>query len=379
MKHARRLGPLLLLSLLSCGSPTQIVLSIDTTLGAPCQIDRVEVVAMGSQETMVASEILVGRLPLTVALTQDGGPRDFQLEVRGFRGDSLRYVAAADLRFESNSLLGLHVVLDEDCTVGSPCTYGRGQLTDFMMEPDPVERTDCAGRVVVNRYELRQDSFEEHHNACTDAVSFVGRVLEGEENRLVTLFGDGDSRAGELSDFDFRFYGELVRRIEISSEGFIQFGDDRANLRGVESRGLDTANVPRPGIAAFWDDLRARDGVCFAMTGARPNRRLWITWANTCLGTSCRPVDDLNFSIALDEGTDEILITYGEMVASSPDRANGLSAVAGLSNAPAMCGAAECGADGLCDSGEPCGYTQAFAEEAQLLPYPSYRFTPVLD
>ncbi len=356
----------------ACTTPTQIVLTIDAAIAVPCALDRIEVVAEGSETVMVEQVIEPSSLPLTVALSPDNRTT-FNVEVRGYRGDALLYLARGELQFVADRLLGAEVTLLPECSPATPCVFGDLEAFDGLASA--VARPDCVP--TATHYELREDTFEHHFDACSGSLAFSGRVLEDDEDRTLALFGPDDLFPGELNDFGFRFFGERVERIEVSSEGVIQFGSSPLDLRGVTGVALDEANVPRPGVAVFWDDLRMRDGVCFAMTGGVPNRRLWFTWRNACLGTSCRDVDDLNFSVALDEGTNEVLVTFGDMVASNPDRAAGIRASVGLSYSPAACDAAECGSDGLCDgTGVPCGFTQAFARELQSLPLPTFRFSP---
>jgi hypothetical protein len=81
----------------------------------------------------------------------------------------------------------------------------------------------------------------------------------------------------------------------------------------------------------------------------------------------CGPAADgvLTFTVGLEETTDRIYFGYEQMTGtgSALDGAQGQSATIGItSDAPRGCTADHCDANGMCDTGVPCGYTQYSAQ-----------------
>src|SRR5439155_16061331 len=138
------------------------------------------------------------------------------------------------------------------------------------------------------------------------------------------------------------------------------------------------------GVLAFWDDLRtSASGVCFAVSGAFPDRILWITWKDACFASSVKAcgapeLGTLTFGIALEETTDQIYVGYRTMVATlgNIDRAKGNRATIGVTSAaPRACAADLCSPEGTCQDGSPCGYTE-FSAGMIVDPLPTLEFDP---
>src|SRR4029079_18526400 len=176
--------------------------------------------------------------------------------------------------------------------------------------------------------------------------------------------------------FPFRFYGAPVSQIWVGDNGYIGF-DAKPNAHNA-SVGMprplgDCWTFPVKGVLAFWDDLRtSASGVCFAVSGAFPDRLLWITWKDACIAASsmrtCGSPEGgaLIFGIALEETTDRIYIGYRSMTAAKPntDPAEGSQATIGVTNAaPRGCVADLCSPEGRCEDSKACGYTQFSAVE----------------
>ena len=53
------------LALVACTSPRQLVLSIDTTAGVPCDIDRIRIVATSLKTTTFERSLVGAHLPVT--------------------------------------------------------------------------------------------------------------------------------------------------------------------------------------------------------------------------------------------------------------------------------------------------------------------------
>jgi hypothetical protein len=123
--------------------------------------------------------------------------------------------------------------------------------------------------------------------------------------------------------------------------------------------------------------------VCFAVSGAFPDRVLWLTWSQACFalpGRQCDTPDlgSLTFGVALEETTDRIYVGYRTMVATlgNVDRAKGAGATIGVTDAvPRGCLKTQCSAAGVCADGTPCGYTE-FSSQERHDPLPTLEFDP---
>src|SRR5258706_5010134 len=88
---------------------------------------------------------------------------------------------------------------------------------------------------------------------------------------------------------------------------------------GPFDRGLLKNGVPPPPQSAmiFWDQVNLGPmGVCFALEGQPGAQKLRVTWSHACQIQPCG-TDSLNFTIVLDERTQRVSFTYGDMIASN--------------------------------------------------------------
>ena len=187
--------------------------------------------------------------------------------------------------------------------------------------------------------------------------------------------------------FPFRFYGASVTQVWAGTNGYLGLGDaapGALNANVGAPRSLGMPGFPGKGVLAFWDDLRTGPyGVCFAVSGDAPDRILWVTWKEACfaaVGKACGAPDlgSLTFGAALEETTDRIYLGYRTMAATAgnTDRAKGFTATIGVTNAaPRGCTANLCSAEGVCQDGTPCGYTE-FSSRRTISPLPALEFDP---
>ena len=372
------LAPALALALAACSEPTQIVLAIDTTAGVPCDIDRIRVRAMGSDTATFESDLADVRLPLIVNLSDETSDGQFNLEVTGLKGDAEVLRAQGPLVF-GNSNLAEHIVLESKCTPDAPCELG--ELTSNTRPPPPVSRFLCGQEV--RRYAMAPATAESFRDACT---------VPGANTGMVLLPGTRGAEKLNLSDevlsnFGFRFYGQPVRQIWAHEDGYIAFTeqnpDQGNNLDpGAFDRDLLRIGVPPPkqSIMVFWDQLTLTNGVCYALEGPVGTQKLRVTWAKVCQTQACTN-DRLNFTIVLDERTQRVSLTYGEMTAVNTSRAQGSSATVGIVDDAKGCPVADCDiATGLCADGvTACGYTQEFSNEPQVPKVPDIQFEPIAE
>jgi hypothetical protein len=364
--------------LAACSSPKQIVLSIDTTAGIPCDIDRIRVRATAtSTETFEQEVNAATRFPLTLRLSDDTSNGAFDLEVSGLLGSTEVLRAAGALQFGSSGPdLAVNVVLEESCTVGSACSLP--ELVRFSSPPPPVAaRFQCGQNITW--YELG-DATEVFSDACNTPGTNAGKVLNDGSTGAAKL----PLSEAALNSFDFRFYGRPVRQIWAHEDGYISFtmnNPDPANDldAGALDRDLTKTGVPPPPQSAmiFWDTLTlSTTGVCYALEGPAGSQKLRVTWRGTCDIVPCGS-DNLNFTIILDEKNDRITFTYGDMISANPSKGQGLSATVGVVNKADGCPVAECNrASGVCSDGRPCGYTQIFSNMSQGMHLPNYRLDP---
>ncbi len=100
-----------------------------------------------------------------------------------------------------------------------------------------------------------------------------------------------------------------------------------ARINAVGALGFMTlraANLALPTVYAqyslipFWDSIATRSsGVCYAVDGAPPNRRLVVTWSNAYLYGY--PNSNITFSAVVREATDEVWFLYHRWSGNSSD------------------------------------------------------------
>lgn len=353
---------------------TEIVVTIDTTFGVPCTIDALHVEVTGDGAP-VAADIAIGDadLPGSITLVPKGDPRAVTVTVAAMRSGAVFATASDVARFDRDSSLELRFVLDRSCVPGPCPAVGVG---DYTALPQGQPRRGCGD----HGYAWRDTLFV-MRDACAMREPSMGAVLVNvdEKEQMSPLAGG--------MPFPFRFYGAPVTQVWAGSNGYIGLGDTAPaalNANVGASRSLGMAGFPGKGVLAFWDDLHTGPyGVCFAMSGEAPDRILWITWKEACfaaVGKACGTPDlgSLSFGIALEETTDRIYVGYRTMVATqgNVDRAKGFTATIGVTNAaPRGCAANLCSADGVCQDGTPCGYTE-FSSRRTLSPLPALEFDP---
>lgn len=360
------------LALTACTDVRQIVLSIDTPVGVPCELDRLHFRASSSAATTTFQHSLDdGRLPVTIPLLDDTPDGRFAIEVVGIKDGVELLVARGDLAFADRKIT-VPIVLEPVCTADAPCAVPASA---------PVgSRLRCGPKVT--RYAVGP-SVETFQDACM--LPGAGNVLLDNLRGPVKL----DSLEAALRDFHFSFYGRPIQQVWVHRDGYISFGRDNPDPNGdldpgALDRDLMNSGPPPPprSVMVFWDmlSLRPNVGVCYGLLGAPGGQVLRVTWRHVCLTETCG-ADDLNFTITLDEASQTIGLTYDRMVAGNPDRARGFTATVGLVNEANGCAANECALDtGLCSDGvTPCGYSQIFSRIVQTPGLQNKKFTPIPD
>jgi hypothetical protein len=358
----------------ACTTSRQLVLSIGTTAGVPCDVDRIRIVATAAGTTTVDQTLKGERLPVSITLLDDTPSGTVQLDISAYKGDVEVLRTSGPLAFRSRRAVE-SVLLTPACTPDVPCPLDAAMAAAKM--PPDSGGVACAANVARYRATSALDHFVD---ACqVPGAGQVGMTASAMPVRLAAL-------EPVLLGADFEFYGRPVRQIWVSKDGYLSFTEDSPDPSGGRAPGPldrdirhDGAAPPRQSVMAFWDTLSLGPvGICYEIDGDAGGRQLRVTWNHACLTPVCAS-DDLNFTIALDEGSHDVEITYGTMTAGNMDRARGLTATAGLVDDATGCPADECVLDtGLCKDGTPCGYSQVFSGTRQDSA-PSMHFTPVVE
>ena len=393
--------------LTSCANPTQIIVSLDTTAGIPCDLDGLRVTATGAEAMSVNIPITATtQFPISVALNAPSGGGDVTVDVYGTLAGADVLRATSNASFVNGDMVLLDMTLGPADTVASPRTVAGTGLPTFTDLPSPqTQRTcttctpadppveicnglddDCNGMTdeggvcsTVERYIGEEvGGLVLFSNACSEVSPIQGSVLSSVDNQEAEA---PDAITMELTEtgFNFEFYGERVERIFVGDNGYVAFGM-APNSVSIPIGGIDSPGSPRPGILAFWERLETRaDGVCFGLSDTSP-QQLRITWSQACFA-GCDAGDRVNVTVTLEEETNEITIAYGDMAATDEPRTRGSGATVGISDGTQNCAASECSLEGLCtggaNAGMPCGFTQMFAGSAQTS-LEAFRFRPVV-
>lgn len=370
------------LAMAACSERQQIVLAIDTTAGIPCDIDRIRIRATGSSARTIERELAGTRLPLSITLEDDTASGGFDLEVSGLKGQAEVLRVSGPMQFGTGAdPLAVNVVLESSCTPSQPCALPA--LIAYERPPPPVTaRFECGANV--RRY-APGPTAESFRDVCTvPAGANAGKVLIGGARGAALL----PLPASALEGFNFRFYSRPIRQIWAHEDGYISFSPSNPDARndldpGPFDRDLRGVGVPPPpqSLMPFWDGLTlGPSGVCYSLEGAPGTQKLRVTWSSTCQTVVCT-ADRLSFTVVLDERSQRIAFTYGEMVAANAERAQGATATIGIvSTNPVGCTVAECSRDtGLCTNGKPCGYTQLFSNMPQTPRVQNVQLEPIAD
>lgn len=355
---------------------TEIVLTVDTTLGVPCAVDHLRFEAAGDGEP-VTREVSIDRedLPGSFTLLPAGEPGPVSVRVTALHGSVTVATAAHDTDFVAGVSREVRFLLDDSCVdANEPCDAVAGGPFGGELPP-PAVRRGCG-----EEYWVRP-TLAAIQDACEVASEVRGVILQDTDREEVR------SPLTPGMPFPFRFYGRPVSQLWVSDNGYLGLGDDppMALLPSIQSLGVVGGFPPVPGILPFWERLKtSSDGVCLAVDGVPPYRILWITWHDACFlddpSIDCGPLEygRLRFSVGLEETSNAVYVGYLAMETdglSNDGRAQGLTAVIGIRGGEPACKAAECDDGGRCASGVPCGYTE-FSANHVVDPLPDLEFVP---
>jgi hypothetical protein len=360
----------LIVALVACRNPTEIVVTLDTNYGVPCAIDSLHVVATGSggsvsEDVSLTNTSLPGSItltpkdevgPVSVTVTAMRQGMLFATATTATTCDPLTPCAKGEdcvagkctFSFEDHGDLELRFVIDDTC-IKQPC--GPVGIGGYRALPKPVVHHGCG----TEAYAVQATADFVLRDAC-DMQTTPTVVLQNVDAAESALALDPSTTL-----FPFNFYGHPVSGLWIGTNGYLGFGNTQPNAQQAPSSPLGVGTFPTDAALVFWDKLwTGPTGVCVTESGTFPNRLLWITWKNACIdgNAPCGPTPQsvLTFSAALEETTDRIYFGYEEMAPAG--RATGANATIGIVHAGTPGCTSGCGSDGRCADGTPCGYTQ---------------------
>lgn len=368
--------PLTALALASCSGSghKQIELSIDSNAAAPCDVDRIVIVAnpdVSTRQTAIARDLGSSSFPISLTLDDEtSSDPSFVLEVRLLKGrqEVRRARPQNPLRFDTDSqgTNYMFVDIDDKSCAGTPhCTASLDK------EPQPVDRSQCVS----------------HYSSSPGGGTFVSACETSHSTALEGGKHAEELDLPELAGSGLRFYGRLVRHVWAHKNGFLSFGLTDSDVieaayPGPFDRALNELGAPPPVLSAmpFWDELTLPDtGICYSLV----NGKLSVTWAEACVTLPCKDsagkdTSDLNFTFEINQGG-VVTFAYGDMTPTSADRVEAADATIGLVlDAAQGCDSGACIAEtGLCrGSDTPCGYSQVLSSTVTDLSHSSFSFTP---
>ena len=344
--------PIVAIVVAGCGDRTEIVITVDTTLGVPCAMNRIALeVGDDRSERPLDPHDLPGTF---VVLPGDQSVRATVIATRAGDPVASAFGTIAPVDGEAREL---RFVLDRSCVPGPCAPVARGEFVDL---PPPLAHRSCAG--------VGYAVDDEPIVAVRDACAIAGATHH--------LRDASDAEEAVALPFGFQLYDREVSTAWLGVNGYVAFEEAATPTRASSVNGAP--DFPRPGILPFWDDLRTSgEGICVATSGSAPSRILWITWKRACFGNTlaCPAVDvELTFSVGLEETTHRLFIGYLTM--RSPDaRAQGQFATIGVRDRGGIgCQPAQC-IDGTCPDRAACGFTQ-YASNTPLLAFPTLELAP---
>ncbi len=147
-----------------------------------------------------------------------------------------------------------------------------------------------------------------------------------------------DSQVTDVVPFPFRYWGNIVAAVNITSNGFINFdGVSAASTSGL----IPDRGTPNGVVAAYWLDLLTRDtGVCIATVGVAPSRQFVVEWDDASYYPT--RTGNLTFEIVLNEGTNTIDMLYRALGTTASGVTLGLETVDGTDGAVLCSGSTAC-------------------------------------
>ncbi len=132
-----------------------------------------------------------------------------------------------------------------------------------------------------------------------DPIDFTGTSVPLGDDQLSSQLPIG---------FDFIFYGETYNTFQISSNGFLTFGDDNFDSGCCQGDLIPSPGTPSNLIAFAWDDLfpPGNGSVTYTTLGTAPNRTLLVSFEE--IPFCCNSTGEVTAQVQLYEGSNRIEI-----------------------------------------------------------------------
>jgi len=188
-----------------------------------------------------------------------------------------------------------------------------------LAEPFPTIRQS------INVFEIEETTIA---NSTVDKIfKPYEAISEGE-----TFSGD-DAHMSVLLDFDFIYDGFVYDKVQMSTNGWLEFGtgtdgserglstsEQLGGYSAFENEKLAGSGRPTKALGVWWDDLSADAGgkVSYQTLGNEPNRVFVCQWENIRgFWNQETTTAKLNFQVRLYEGSNKIEYCYGELIPGS--------------------------------------------------------------
>ena len=205
-------------------------------------------------------------------------------------------------------------------TAGTPYRTGASSFTVEVVDSEDRRSRQLLIATVEVQYERLDEEF-----AWIDAREGGTRLPIDQDDQAVSV---------DLP-FTFRYFGTPFRKLSVSSNGYLVFGDDQATT--FANTNVPNSRNPNGTVAVLWDDLSPQvgGGVWARTTGRFPNRKTVIAWIDA---PRFRDYGSGTFEVILEEGTNDIVMQYLDIDFGEPAFNLGKSATIGIESVDGTAG-----------------------------------------
>lgn len=192
--------------------------------------------------------------------------------------------------------------------LGKTSPYNAGARDWVFANPDGADTNIYLRVVTALTYAsyTRSLSFRSFVDACT--VS--GATNLGKTNGVATA----------TLPFTFTLYGFSSTALSFTKKAQVLLGSSFSFSSNGNNVQLPSNSAAKPGMFPFWDDLTygtgASSALCYVTQNSEPNRLFRITWKQmdfTSNGSKTDKIANMNFTLTLREGSNEIDMNYSTM------------------------------------------------------------------
>jgi hypothetical protein len=173
-----------------------------------------------------------------------------------------------------------------------------------------------------------------HYEEAAGSATWVDACAMGTD--LMPSNTDENTVSVDVGGFDFRFFGEPITMLRVSTNGwlsFSQFLTDSAPRHDQGPANLPSEGAPNAAVYALWEDLRvdATNGLCAARIGSGASETLVVQW-NARFTQAGGDLGQLAFQVQLEEGSHDVEILWNTIDASGDAATRLASATIGIEN-----------------------------------------------